>query len=132
MSYTLGGTVGTDSTGNPVWKFPAEVQPLAEKYFAKWKGIEQGAETIQTIATDLVDDLVEARITKAKAPLQAEIKELKALVEKAKVNTREGQGMPANVSGASRRSAANKLNDPQWAATAPIKELEEALREVGR
>ena len=85
---------------------------------------------MQEIVQDFFDDLLEARIAKAKAPLQAKIKAMEASLEGKKETVRRGQGV--KVAGTVGKSLAAKLDDPEWAATAPINEVMEALRQKGR
>ena len=76
-----------------------EHKDLAEKYIAQVDAIFQGVTTAQAVAEDFVSDLVDARVEKAKAPLQAKIKALEAQLEKGKAQVRTGQG-PNTTTGA--------------------------------
>jgi len=130
IAYALGGDIVKGEAGQPVWRVPQEYVSLAEKYFTETDNIFNGQSTMQEIVQDFFDDLLEARIAKAKAPLQAKIKAMEASLEGKKETVRRGQGV--KVAGTVGKSLAAKLDDPEWAATAPINEVMEALRQKGR
>jgi hypothetical protein len=65
---------------------------LVKKYHARVDDFVQGYESDTAIATDLLDELTDARIDKAKKPLQNKINTLEAEIEKLKATGRDGKG----------------------------------------